>query len=74
MKFDYKLKGVELTKAMQEKVETQLIKFEKLFTQKNNVLASIRVEKGKDKKIIEVTLKAKDFFARADVIDDDFYI
>ena len=73
MNYDYKLNGVNLSPAMKEKVEKQLIKFEKFFLDKNNLAASIRVESKKDKKIIEVTLKSNDFFARADVIDNDFY-
>ena len=73
MKFEYKLNDVKLTSAMKDKVESQLKKFEKFFQNNSQLVASIRVEMGKDKKIIEVTLKNKDFFVRADVIDDDFY-
>ena len=73
MNYDYKLNGVKLTSAMKEKVEKQLVKFEKFFIDKDSLVASIRVDSKKDKKIIEVTLKSNDFFARADVIDSDFY-
>ena len=73
MNYDYKLNGVNLSQSMKDKVENQLIKFEKFFQDKNNLVASVRVESKKDKKTIEVTLKSNDFFARADVIDDDFY-
>lgn len=73
MNYEYKLNGVNLSQAMKEKVEKQLIRFEKFFVSKDNLSASIRVESKKDKKIIEVTLKSNDFFARADVVDDDFY-
>ena len=73
MNYDYKLNGVKLTTAMKEKVEKQLVKFEKFFVDSKSLNASIRVESKKDKKIIEVTLRSNDFFARADVIDSDFY-